>query len=199
MGKEFMNAVESRRSIYTIGKEVLLSEEKVGDLVRRAVLNAPSAFHSQGARVVVLFGEEHEKLWRITEKVLRKVVPEENFPDTKTKLDTISAGYGTVLYFEEQSTVRTLQENYPLYQEEFPVWSLESAGMLQYIIWTALEAEGLGASLHHYDPLIDDEVHESWNLPKSWKLLGEMPFGSVTAGAKPKANLPIEQRVLIFG
>lgn len=198
MGKEFMDAVESRRSAYAIGKEVLLSEEKIEELVHRAVLHAPSAFHSQSARVVILLGEEHEKLWGITEKVLRKIVPEESFADTKAKLDSFSAGYGTILYFEEQNTVRTLQENYPLYQENFPIWSLESAGMLQYIIWTALEAEGLGASLQHYNPLIDDAVHESWNLPKGWKLLAEMPFGSINAPAKPKANLPIEQRVLTF-
>ena len=30
--------------------------------------------------------------------------------------------------------------------------------MLQLVVWTALEAEGLGATLQHYNPLIDDEV-----------------------------------------
>lgn len=37
--------------------------------------------------------------------------------------------------------------NMPALAQAFPVWSLHQTGMLQYIVWTALEKEGLGASL----------------------------------------------------
>jgi uncharacterized protein len=32
--------------------------------------------------------------------------------------------------------------------------------------------------LQHYNPLIDAEVAKQWNLPASWKLRAQMPFGS---------------------
>ena len=39
-----------------------------------AVLHTPSAFNSQSARIVVLFGEDHKKLWDITEETLKVIV-----------------------------------------------------------------------------------------------------------------------------
>lgn len=49
--------------------------------------------------------------------------------------------------------------------------------MLQLFVWTALENEGLDASLQHYNPIIDEEVKKQWNIPESWKLIVQMPFG----------------------
>ena len=70
--------------------------------------------------------------------------------------------------------------------------------MLQFAVWTALEDEGLGASLQHYNPLIDDDVRAEWNLPASWRLLGQMPFGKPGGVPGPKDFLPIEDRVKVI-
>ena len=43
-----------------------------------------------------------------------------------------------------------------------------------------LEDMGLGASLQHYNPLIDDEVRRTWNLPGDWMMIAQMPFGTPT-------------------
>jgi predicted oxidoreductase (fatty acid repression mutant protein) len=45
-------------------------------------------------------------------------------------------------------------------------------------VWTALAEAGIGASLQHYAPLIDAEVARTWDVPLSWKLRAQMPFGS---------------------
>ena len=37
--------------------------------------------------------------------------------------------------------------------------------MHQFVIWNMLEDAGMGGSLQHYNPLVDDEVRASWNLP----------------------------------
>ena len=58
--------------------------------------------------------------------------------------------------------------------------------MHQLVVWTGLEAEGLGASLQHYNPLIDDEVKQEWNVPANWKLIAQMPFGNPTAAPGEK-------------
>ena len=48
--------------------------------------------------------------------------------------------------------------------------------MHQFAIWTMLEDMGLGASLQHYNPLIDDEVRRTWNLPGDWMMIAQMPL-----------------------
>lgn len=159
---------------------------------------APSAFNSQGSRAVVLLGKEHDRLWDLTTETLRSIVPAENFASTEQKMKAFRGGYGTVLFFEDQPTVQGLQNQFPLYGDNFPVWSLQSSGMLQYLVWVALEAAGFGASLQHYNPLIDEKVGKAWNVPKTWKLLGQMPFGKPLAAPDAKTFLPISDRVKIY-
>jgi len=71
--------------------------------------------------------------------------------------------------------------------------------MHQFSAWVALEAEGLGASLQHYNPVIDAEVAAAWNLPKSWKLQAELVFGGRTNQVEAKAANPLEDRYKVFG
>ena len=196
---ELYDAIEARRSVYAIGNRPEISSEEIADVVRHCVKYAPSAFNSQSARVAVLFGEDHGALWDIVLDSLRQVTPRERFADTEKKIAAFRAGYGTILYFEDQSVVEGLRERFPLYRDSFPVWSLQSSGMLQYSIWTSLEDRGLGASLQHYNPLIDEKVKQRWGFPENWKLWSQMPFGSVVAPADDKTFLPLEDRIKIFG
>lgn len=94
--------------------------------------------------------------------------------------------------------VADLQNKYPSYASNFPLWSLEASGILQYNVWLMLEDSSLGASLQHYNPLIDEEVAKEWNIPKSWKLISEMPFGVGLGEPSEKEFSPIENRVLVF-
>ena len=160
--------------------------------------HAPSAFNSQSGRVAVLLGEHHNKLWDITKETLRKIIGEDRFAATEEKLKSFRSGYGTLLFFEDNSIVEKLQNDFPTYKDNFPLWSLQSSGMLQYIIWTALEIEGFGVSLQHYNPLINDEVKREWNIPGSWKLIAQMPFGKPTAKPDVKQFQPLEERIKVF-
>lgn len=198
MSKTFLDAVRHRRSIYHLTKDVTISQDEITQIIHQSVQHTPTAFHSQSARVVVLFGQQHQTLWDITKEILRGIVPAEAFASTEQKINSFAAGYGTVLFFEDQPTVKALQEKFPLYKDNFPVWSSQSSGMLQFVVWTALEDEGLGASLQHYNPLIDEKVRQQWNLPEDWKLMAQMPFGSVGSPADEKSFMPIDQRVKIF-
>lgn len=198
MSKEFNSAIKERRSIYAISKESPITDDSIQKIIEHAVKHTPSAFNSQSARVVVLLGENHNKLWDITKETLRKIVPAESFSSTEDKINSFRNGYGTVLFFEDQSVIEGLQKQFELYKDNFPIWSLQSSGMLQLVIWTSLENEGLGASLQHYNPLIDDEVKKQWNIPEEWKLIGQMPFGKPTAPAGEKQFNPIENRVKLF-
>ena len=199
MEKKFLEAVRDRRSIYALGKELVITKKRIQEIIEDAVMHVPSAFNSQSARVVLLNEKESSKFWNITRATLKKIVPEELFAATNQKINAFDAGFGTILFFEDQTVVNELVTKFPTYQDKFPMWSLQSSGMLQFTIWTAFEAEGLGASLQHYNPLIDTEVKKEWNLPESWTLLAEMPFGSVVTPAGAKEFSPIRERVKIFG
>lgn len=59
-----------------------------------------------------------------------------------------------------------------------------------------LEDAGMGASLQHYNPLIDDEVRKAWNLPGDWKLVAQMPFGVPVAQPGSKEVMSLDERVL---
>lgn len=195
MTKDFYTALKERRTYYGINKEVQVLDEKIKEIVEFAVKYTPSAFNSQTARLVVLFGEAHNKLLDITTETLRKVVGDGDFSGTQQKMDSFKAGYGTVLFFEDEAIVKSLQEKFAAYAENFPIWSHQASGMHQLVVWTGLEAEGLGASLQHYNPLIDDEVKQEWNVPANWKLIAQMPFGNPTAAPGEKEFQPLEERV----
>ncbi|MDZ7547978.1 nitroreductase family protein [Clostridium perfringens] len=197
MNKDFYNAIKERRSIYAISKESPVSDERIQEVVEEAVKHVPSAFNSQGSRVVVLFGENHNKLWDITMETLRKIVPANNFSSTEEKINSFKAGYGTVLYFEDFNVVESLQKQFELYKDNFPVWAQQTSGMLQFAIWTALSIEGLGATLQHYSELIEEEVKKEFNIPSGWKMIAQMPFGKGVAPAGEKEFMPIEDRVKI--
>ncbi|WP_110928518.1 nitroreductase family protein [Bacillus massiliglaciei] len=194
----FLSALKERRSIYAISSEIEVSEDRIQEIVEEAVKYTPSAFNSQSARAVVLFGGQHNKLWSITTEALRKVVPADSFSSTQEKMDMFNAGSGTVLFFEDQTVVEGLQKQFELYADNFPIWSQQSSGMVQLAVWTALESEGLGATLQHYNPLIDEDVKAEWGIPDSWKLIAQMPFGKPAAPAGEKDFQPIEERVKVY-
>ncbi|MCQ2009616.1 MAG: nitroreductase family protein [Sporolactobacillus sp.] len=203
MANTFINAIENRRSIYALDKNVKASKEEIIKTIQDAVKYSPSAFNSQTAHAVVLFGAESEKIWGeggIAEKELRKVIPEgQPFDSTAQKLASFNAGVGTILFFEDQDVVKSLQEQFALYADNFPVWSEHSTGITQFAVWTALSEIGVGASLQHYNPLIDEAVQSEFNLPKNWKLRAQMPFGNSAAPAGEKEFAPIDERVKVFG
>ena len=199
MSKTFFDAVEARRSCYSLSTEIPVTDEQIRQILERAVKHAPSAFNSQSSRLVLLKGNEHTALWTIIMEALRKIVPADAFAATEAKINSFAAAYATVLYFEDQDTVKGLQEKFPPYAHNFPVWSDQHSGILQFIIWTALAEAGLGASLQHYNELIEDAVKKKWDLPQSWKLIAQMPFGRICGDPGDKDFLPIETRLRVLG
>ncbi|MDR1406937.1 MAG: nitroreductase family protein [Tannerella sp.] len=202
MKRSFKEAVMHRRSYYNIDRDIediiSVSDDKIREIMEFAVLYVPSAFNSQSSRIVLLLGEDHKKLWIITKDALRKIVDPENFAATENKIDTrFATGYGTVLFYEDMDIVEGMQKSYPPYSENFPAWSQQSSGMLQFVVWTMLEDTGLGASLQHYNPLVDDEVAQTWHINPKWKLIAQMPFGNPTREPEEKTFLPVDTRVLL--
>lgn len=198
MVKNFFEAVADRRSFYGINKETVISDERIKEVIEHAIKHTPSAFNSQSTRVILLLDKQHDKLWNITKEALRKIVPVDKFRSTEEKINSFGNGYGTILFFEDNSTIKSLQEQFPSYEENFPLWSEQTSGMHQYVIWTSLEIEGFGASLQHYNALIEEDVKQEWNIPRNWRLIAQMPFGKPTRKPEEKKFNPLENRIKVF-
>lgn len=193
-----MDKLTARRSQYALGRNLSLDNEHLDRLIRDAIRLSPSAFNSQSSRAVTLFGDQNQRLWAIVKSKIALVTNGDARDQSFAKLDALSAGIGSVLFFEEETVVRGLQEQFPLYADNFPVWSEHSTGMAQLAVWTALADAGVGSSLQHYNPLIDDAVKAEWSLPGTWRLRAQMPFGSNEAPFPKKSFIAEDVRFRTF-
>ena len=149
--KSIAEAIKERRSIRNLKKPENLTKEKVEEILKVA-LYTPSAFGMQSARMVVLTEDENKKFWELAKTEVKKTMPAgQDFRPTEDKLNGFAAN--------------------------FPVWAEQANGMLQYAVWLLLHTEGLAASLQHYNPLVDASVKQEWNIPDTWRLRAQMPFG----------------------
>ena len=194
----FLNQIKQRRTIYAIGRDLSLDQAKIEEIIKDAIKHSPSSFNSQSSRAVILFGDSHVKFWTIVLETLRKIVPAEAFEGTSGKINSFIAGAGSVLFYEDLSVIKALQEQFPLYADNFPVWSEHSTGIAQFATWTALAEAGIGASLQHYNPIVDEEVAATFDVPAVWKLRAQLVFGSIEAPAGEKTFIDDATRFKTF-
>ena len=129
---------------------------------------------------------------------MRAIAPKKEFEGTAGKINSFIAGAGSVLFYEDLSVIKALQEQFPLYADNFPVWSEHSTGIAQFATWTALAEAGIGASLQHYNPIVDEEVAATFDVPADWKLRAQLVFGSIEAPAGEKTFIDDATRFKTF-
>ena len=185
-----IKSLEVRRSVYAINDILPIAESELIDTVLNVIELVPDAFNMKSQRIVLALGEKHRELWDRIYNVFDGKVPEK-------KINEFKAGYGTILYFIDDDVLKKLQEQNPLYADELPIWAEQSNGMMQFSVWTALSELKIGANLQHYNPIIDDTVRELFNLPKSYRLRAQMPFGGIIAIPCPKGNQEAAKRLII--
>lgn len=199
MSSAFIEVLQTRRSQYALGNDLPIPRDKATRLIQEAVRQAPSAFNSQSSRVVILYGADNQAFWSFVMDALRQKVPTDAFAPTEAKINGFAAGAGTVLFYEDQHTVVALQEKFPSYADNFPIWSEQASGIAQFAVWTALASAGIGASLQHYNPLPDTAVAAKWQLPAHWTLRAQMPFGSHQGEFAEKTFMDDKERFRVFG
>lgn len=200
MEKKLRDAIKDRRTYYQIQNTSPITDREIQSIIEHILWYAPSSNNSQSARLVLLLGDNHKKMWEITKTELKKVSKSEDaFKKTEEKVNTsFGAGYGTILFFEDQSVIKELQKKLPTYAAKFAQWSEHSSAIVQILTWIGLESVGFGASLQHYNPLIDDAVRKEWNLNQDWELIAQMPFGEPKAAPGDKTHIPLEKRLFVF-
>ena len=101
--------------------------------------------------------------------------------------------------YEDEDALNRMRQNYPAYADNVATWSEQSSGMMQFAMWTALEDMGYGASLQHYNPLIDKAVAERWLINPDWRLIAQMPFGApLDSPAHRTSTKTLNERRIIY-
>lgn len=201
MSRTFIDAVAMRRSYYKLGSSAVIDDSEVIAMVDQILETMPSPFNVQSARIVILFGQEHRALWDIVSDELRAIVPADKFQNTEMRIDqAFRSGHGTILFYEDSAMLEQLKHNYPIYADKVDIWSEQSSGMHQFAVWTALEDMGYGASIQHYNPLIDKRVAIRWDIPDGWRLITQMPFGTpIDVPSSRQHTSPPSQRRRVYG
>lgn len=197
---EFRDTVAARRSNYALDDDIWavgVTEADVLDALRAVVPLVPSAFNMRSVRTVVLFGDEHRRLWGITEGLLRAKAGGRDFSSTEAKMRGFASAAGTVLFYEDEASVSSQQAEHPRYADNFPVWSEQGVAMAQYAVWLALCDLGLAANLQHYNPLIDAEVRRAFGVPEGRRLIAQMVFGRPVGEPGPKERTPGDEAVAV--
>lgn len=186
---KLIDNLKQRRTYYNLNKNLPVSKSEVKKVIEEITELIPDAFNMKSARVLVVMDKKQDELWDRIFDTFEGKVPRE-------KIDGFKAAAGTILYFYDEEVVGALQEKFPTYADNFPVWANQANGMLQINIWTGLRELGIGANLQHYNPVIDSLVKEIFEVPKSWKLIAQMPFGGIVTEPDSKEKENIADRVM---
>ncbi len=192
------DSLNRRRSVYGLSGVLPVSENCFIETIESCVLHCPTPFNVQSARVVVLLGKKHRQLWQKIWEELSAVITDKQVAGVRKKIDAFAAAYGTILFFEDRNALLKLKKQFPQYAKNMRIWTQQANGMLQYMIWQTLSENEIGASLQHYNELIDKSVNKMFDLPKTWELVAQMPFGSIETEPPEKTFLPLEGRLKIL-
>lgn len=178
----YSDILKTRRSIYILNDDLPVSFNEVADRIRETISLSPTAFMMQDIHAIILTGDSHKKLWdKIVHDALQKIVPPEPFKRTEVKLQTFSKAYGTILLLRDLDAVEQMKKDYATYADEMDGWSWQDLGIAMVNIWNSLAEVNVGANIQHYNPLIDDEVKTTWDIPANYQLVGQMVFGGVVS------------------
>jgi predicted oxidoreductase (fatty acid repression mutant protein) len=192
------DSLNRRRSIYSLSSVLPISENCFIDTVESCILHCPTPFNVQSARVTILFDKKHRLLWDTLWSKLKGLVSGQQAASVHQKIEAFKRANGTILFFEDKKALSALKKKFPLYAKNMRIWTQQANGMLQYMIWQTLAENDVGASLQHYNELIEGEIHSLFALPKNWELVAQMPFGAIESEPAGKTFLPVEERLKIL-
>lgn len=197
MKQDILSLFAKRHSFYELNNIVPFSDKEIARLIEENLKLYPSPFNSQSARIVLLLGERHLKLWNIVLQTLIPLTPENKLTTLSEKISKFSKAYATILFYIDKNTVQSLKDKFPLYAANFDNWSYQANAILQFMIWTSLADNAIGANLQHYNPIIDEKVKATFNISSDWELVAQMPFGGIVSTPTPHIVEDIKKSFVI--
>jgi predicted oxidoreductase (fatty acid repression mutant protein) len=94
----FLEATKARRSLYSLSKESPISNDRIISIVEHAIRYAPSPFNARSCRCIILFGDDHDKLWDMGAAAIQSCMPMA-VDILIPKVQGFRGAYGTVNFF----------------------------------------------------------------------------------------------------
>lgn len=189
-----------RRSQYDLGKDLPITAQELKHLVEEIVLHSPSARNSQTARLVLVLGEQHERMWDTVLPIILPGVKEPLREAMVQKFEGFKRAAGTLLFFEDGAILKDIIARYPHTAEDTLLFSAHANAMQQYAAWTQLAALHIGASLQHHNSA-GQAIREMFSLPEDWIPHAQLVFGSIVkpTGKVKEQHLPVNERLRVIG
>lgn len=193
-----LERLQRRQPVSMLGKKVHYSQSYLAEVIQLAIASCPLVYNTQTTCAVILFGQSHQEFWQLVQQVQRQEMPAHIFSSAVSKIQQCELAFGTVLFYQDQAVIKNLQKNVPLMAQYFPTWSEQANGMAQFATWMALADSGLGATLQHYQPSIEQCVAQHFQLNKEWKLTAQLVFGSIDAVSEQSESSANASQCKIF-
>ena len=192
------DSLERRRSVYHLGDTPVISDLCFIDTVTACLKHCPTPFNVQSARVAILLNKEHHRFWNLVWDNMKKILPKDKITASQERINSFKRAYATILFFEDTRSIAKLKKQFPLYKRNMSTWAQQANGMLQYMIWQTLAENEVGASLQHYNELIEKDIYKAFGISRHWKLVAQMPCGNIEKEPTDKTFLPLEDRILVL-
>ncbi len=197
MESKFGEIIARRRTYYSIKNESPLTDQDLEDLLKHALKYTPTAHNTQLTRIVLLLRGAHATFWDLVMDAIREANPGQDMEASEMKISQFRDGYGTALFYNDTRKTKESIEEMPLYKDEFESWAHHANAMLQFSVWNMLEEAGMGASLQHYNPIVDERARKQFDIDPEWELIAQMPFGVVYADTWEREFDPIDTRFMV--
>jgi predicted oxidoreductase (fatty acid repression mutant protein) len=153
--------------------------------IAEAARLTPAAYSRPSWHVVVVH-ERREAFWATVEAAFRDRLEGDRLLRFLDRLTGFRCGVGAILVYEDRAVVSEMREAYRIDHDQARAFSEQALGMVQLALWLAIVAEGLAASLQHWDSLIEDRVAALLGMPTArFRLVATMPLGY--PGEEPRA------------
>lgn len=96
MADQYLAQITSRRTCYSLGREVPVNDDRILEIAREVIKHTPSSFNCQATRFVILLRDEHVKFWEIAKECFKATMPQDEYKEYEKKLLQRQAAYGTV-------------------------------------------------------------------------------------------------------
>lgn len=189
-----------RRSQYDLGKDLPITPQELKHLVEEIVLHSPSARNSQTARLVLVLGEQHERMWDTVLPIILPLTKEPLRDAMVQKFEGFKRAYATLLFFEDGAILKDLVTRYPHTAEDTMLFAAHANAMQQYAAWTQLAALEIGASLQHHNSA-GPAIRAFLGLPEEWIPHAQLVLGNIVTptGKIKEQHLPVSERLRVVG
>jgi len=142
-----------------------------------AVRLTPAAYNLPPWRVVIVH-ERREAFWAEVERGYREMLYGDQLDRYLDRLRGFAPGVAVALVFADRRVERELQEGKGASSEVASSFVQQAMGMVQFSLWLAVTAEGMAASLQHWDHLVGTRLARFAGLPEAdFALVATMPIG----------------------